>query len=64
MRAFLTESNAVKRDEIAARQLDVLEKFRLPQERSLRLSDVKEMFRQMRDTCGNQLARAPREHRD
>ena len=49
MRAFLAESNATKRDEIAARQLDVLEKFRLPQERDLRLSDVKEMFLQMRD---------------
>ena len=49
MRAFLAESNAAKRDEIAARQLDVLEKFRLPQERDLRLSDVKEMFLQMRD---------------
>jgi hypothetical protein len=49
MRAFLAESNDSKRDEIAARQLDVLEKFRLPQERDLRLSDVKEMFLQMRD---------------
>jgi len=49
MRAFLAESNVTKRDEIAARQLDVLEKFRLPQERDLRLSDVKEMFLQMRD---------------
>jgi hypothetical protein len=49
MRAFLAESNDTKRDEIAARQLDVLEKFRLPQERDLRLSDVKEMFLQMRD---------------
>ena len=49
MRAFLAESNDIKRDEIAARQLDVLEKFRLPQERDLRLSDVKEMFLQMRD---------------
>ena len=50
MRAFLTEPNAIKRDEIAARQLDVLEKFRLPQERDLRLSDVKEMFLRMKDT--------------
>jgi hypothetical protein len=49
MRAFLAESNVTKRDEIAARQLDVLEKFRLPQERDLQLSDVKEMFLQMRD---------------
>ena len=49
MRAFLAEPNAIKRDEIAARQLDVLTRFRLPRERDLRLSDVKAMFLEMRD---------------
>jgi hypothetical protein len=49
LRAFLAEPNALKRYEIAARQLRVLEKFRLPQERELRLSDVVEMFEQMKD---------------
>jgi len=49
MHAFLAETNAINRDEIATRQLNVLEKFRLPQERDLRLSDVKEMFLLMRD---------------
>jgi hypothetical protein len=49
MRAFLAESNDCKRDEIAVRQLLALEKFRLPQERDLRLSDVKQMFLQMKD---------------
>lgn len=49
MRAFLAEPDAIKRDKIAARQLQVLERFRLPQERELRLSDVKEMFLQMKD---------------
>jgi len=49
MRAFLAEPLAIKRDEIAARQLHVLERFRLPGERELRASDVKEMFLQMKD---------------
>ena len=49
MRAFHAEANATKRDEIAARQLHVLDKFRLPQERGLRLSDVKQMFLQVSD---------------
>jgi hypothetical protein len=48
LRAFLAESNELKRDEIAKRQLHILEKFRLPDERDLRLSDVKEMFDQMK----------------
>jgi hypothetical protein len=49
MRAFLAEPNAIKRDEIAARQLNVLMRFRLPRERDLQLSDVKAMFLEMRD---------------
>jgi hypothetical protein len=49
MRAFQAEPNAVKRDEIAARQLDILDNFRLPQERGLRLSDIKQMFPEMGD---------------
>jgi hypothetical protein len=49
LRAFLAESSDLRRDEIATRQLRVLEKFRLPQERELQLSDVKEMFQQMKD---------------
>jgi hypothetical protein len=44
MRAFQAEPNATKRDEIAARQLDILDNFRLPQERGLRLADIKQMF--------------------
>lgn len=49
MRAFQAEPNATKRDEIAARQLDILDNFRLPQERGLRLADIKQMFLEMRD---------------
>ena len=46
MRAFHAEPNAIKRDEIAARQLHAL---RGRHTGKLRLSDVKEMFEQMGD---------------
>jgi hypothetical protein len=49
MRAFLTEPNAIKRDEIAARQLHALQAFQRPREKKLRLADVKQMFLQMKD---------------
>jgi hypothetical protein len=49
MRAFHRERKAIKRDEIAARQLHALREYRRPRERKLRLSDVKELFEQMRD---------------
>jgi hypothetical protein len=49
LRAFLAEPNELKRDEIAKRQLHILERFRLPHERDLRLSDVQEMFEQMKE---------------
>ena len=45
MRAFHAEPNAIKRDEIAARQLHGLKQRYAGK---LRLSDVKEMFEQMR----------------
>jgi hypothetical protein len=46
MRAFLAEKNAIKRDEIAARQLHALKQH---YSGKLRLFDVKEMFLQMKD---------------
>jgi hypothetical protein len=46
MRAFHAEPNAIKRDEIAARQLHAL---RQHQPGKLLLSDVKRMFLQMKD---------------
>jgi hypothetical protein len=46
MRAFLVEKNAIKRDEIAARQLHALKQHYTGK---LRLFDVKEMFLQMKD---------------
>jgi hypothetical protein len=49
MRAFFAEENAIKRDEIAARQLHALRGYILPRSKKLRLSDVHEMFLRMRD---------------
>jgi len=46
MRAFHAEPNAIKRDEIAARQLHALKQHHRGK---LRLHDVKEMFALMRD---------------
>jgi len=46
MHAFHAEPNAIKRDEIAARQLHALRQHHTGK---LRLSDVKEMFELMRD---------------
>jgi hypothetical protein len=49
MDAFFAEPNAIKRDEIAARQLHALREHRRPRDPKLRLSDVKELFERMRD---------------
>jgi hypothetical protein len=46
MRAFLAESDLVKRDEIAARQLHALRQYYTGR---LRLFDVIEMFLRMKD---------------
>ena len=52
LRAFYAEPNSIKKDEIAARQLRALRDYGGPRERKLRLSDVKDMFEQMRDHVG------------
>ena len=49
MKAYFAEANRYKQDEIAARQLSALNEYRGRQDRPLWLSDVKEMFRQMKD---------------
>ena len=49
MRAFHREDSPIKRDEIAARQLHALSGYLRPRGRKLRLSDIKELFEQMRD---------------
>jgi hypothetical protein len=48
MRAFHAEKSPLKRDEIAIRQLVVLNEY-LGRREPLRVIDVKEMFVQMRD---------------
>lgn len=49
MRAFFRETSQLKQDEIAARQCWALQAFQGPREKKLRLTDVKQMFLQMRD---------------
>ena len=49
MRAYFAEPNNIKRDEIAARQLHALRQHQGPRDKKLRLSDVIEMFVQMKD---------------
>jgi hypothetical protein len=49
MRAFFNEKDAIKADEIAARQLRALRPYSPPQAKKLRLFDVKQMFLHMRD---------------
>ena len=44
MRAYFAEPNAIKRDEIAGRQLQALRPVNPPRAKKLRLSDVHEMF--------------------
>jgi hypothetical protein len=50
MLAYFAEPNSIKRDEIATRQLHALRQYQGPREKKLRLVDVIEMFRQMRDS--------------
>jgi hypothetical protein len=49
MNDYFAETDKIKRDAIAAHQLSVLQQYQGPQEKKVRLSDVKEMFQQMRD---------------
>jgi hypothetical protein len=49
MYAYFAEINSIKRDEIAARQMSVLRQYQGPQEKPVRIPDVKEMFRQLMD---------------
>ena len=49
MKAFHAEPNAIKRDEIASRQLHALREYQGPREKKLRVHDVKGMFEEMKD---------------
>ncbi len=49
MKAFFREKDAIKRDEIALRQLHALWHFQGPREKKLSLLDVKAIFHTMKD---------------
>jgi hypothetical protein len=49
MKDHFAEDNPTERDAIAAHQLSVLGQYQNPREMALRLSDIKAMFRQMRE---------------
>jgi hypothetical protein len=49
MHAFFAENSAIKRDEIAIRQLVALNEYLGRRQKPLRVTDVKEMFLQMRE---------------
>jgi hypothetical protein len=49
MKTYFAEEDGHKRDAIAVRQLHALKEHQGPREKPLRLSDVKEMFQQMKD---------------
>jgi hypothetical protein len=54
MWAYFAESDSIKRDLIAVRQLQALKELQAPRDKKLRLSDVKEMFLQMKDLAQKQ----------
>jgi hypothetical protein len=49
MKAFFAESDKTNQDAIAAHQISALQRYEGPREKKLRLSDVKEMFTEMRN---------------
>ena len=48
LQAYYAEDDAVKRDEIAGRQLHALRLYQRPREKKFRLVDVKRLFEMMR----------------
>ena len=49
MRAYYAEKGAIRRDEIAIRQLTILNEYLGRRERPLQVTDIKEMFEQLKD---------------
>ena len=49
MKDYFAETDPHKQDAIAAHQLSILGQYQSPRDGKLRLSDVKQMFEQMRD---------------
>ena len=52
MKDYFAEEDKHKQDAIAAHQLSVLNQYRGQREKPLRLSDIKEMFRELRGIVG------------
>jgi hypothetical protein len=52
MGAYFAEENQTKRDVIAVRQPHALKEHQGPREKALRLSDVKQMFLEMKGIVG------------
>jgi hypothetical protein len=53
MRAYFAEEDGDNRDLIAVRQLRALKQHQGPREKPLRLSDVKQMFREIKWIVGS-----------
>ena len=49
MKAYFAGPNAIRRDEIASRQLQALRQYILRYRKKLRITNVIEMFQEMRD---------------
>ena len=65
MKAFFAEDDRLKRDAIAVRQLHALKAHQEPREKPLRLSDIREMFEELKTSREShvypQLTQPPRE---
>jgi hypothetical protein len=49
MKAYFAEPNAIKRDEIAGRQMFALRQYQSVGEKPVRIPDIKQMFEEMKD---------------
>jgi hypothetical protein len=52
LRAYWAQDDGHKRDDIAVRQLHSLKEYQSPRDKPLRLSDVKQMFLEMKGIVG------------
>jgi hypothetical protein len=52
MRAYFAEESRYKQDEIALRQLHALKEHQGPREKALGLSDIKQMFLELKGIVG------------
>jgi hypothetical protein len=52
LRAYWAEDDGHKRDAIAVRQLHSLKEYQSPRDKPLRLSDIRQMFEEMKGVVG------------